>query len=83
MCILLARPKTKYLTDAAYLAVEILSEEDRMTRTMERLDEFYRKGVPNIWVIDPRLQTMAAYSNGTLNEIRGSSITTSGDPASN
>jgi Uma2 family endonuclease len=68
------------LVDAAFLAIEVLSEDDRMTRTMERLDEFDRKGVPNIWVIDPRLRTMPVYSNGVLNEIRGASIATAGEP---
>lgn len=80
VCVLLARPKTKYLVEAALLAIEVLSEDDRMTKTMERLGEFDRKGVPNIWVIDPRLRTMAVYSNGVLNEVRGASIATTGDP---
>ena len=80
VCVVLARPVTKYLVDAAFLAIEVLSEDDRMTKTMERLEEFDRKGVPNIWVIDPRLRTMSVYSSGVLNEIRGACIRTNGDP---
>jgi Uma2 family endonuclease len=80
VCVVLARPKTKYLVDAAFLAIEVLSEDDRMTKTMERLEEFDRKGVPNIWVIDPRLRTMSVYSGGVLNEVRGDRIATNGDP---
>jgi len=80
VCVLLVRPRTKYLVDAAFLAIEVLSEDDRMTKTMERLEEFDRKGVPNIWVIDPRLLTVSIYSNGVLNEIRGARIATAGDP---
>jgi Uma2 family endonuclease len=80
VCVLLVRPRTKYLVDAAFLAIEVLSEDDRMTKTMERLEEFDRKGVPNIWVIDPRLLTVSIYSNGVLNEIRDASIATAGDP---
>ena len=80
VCVVLARPKTKYLVDAAYVAIEVLSEEDRMTKTMERLEELDRKGVPNVWVIDPRLRTIAVYSKGTLNEVRGAAIATSGEP---
>src|SRR6266581_8642615 len=34
VCVLLAAPKTKYLPDAAFLAIEILSEDDSMTRVM-------------------------------------------------
>jgi Uma2 family endonuclease len=80
VCVLLARPRTKYMVDAAFLAIEVLSEDDRMTKTMERLEEFDRKGVPNIWVIDPRLLTVSIYSNGVLNDVRDASIATAGDP---
>src|SRR6266567_2353411 len=80
VCVLLTAPKTKYLLDAAFLAIEILSEDDRMTKVMEKLEEYDRKGVPNIWLIDPRLRTMAVYSKGVLNEVSGDSIATTGDP---
>ncbi|HXB66695.1 MAG TPA: Uma2 family endonuclease [Candidatus Acidoferrales bacterium] len=80
VCVMLALPKSKYLLDAAFLVVQVLSEDDRMTKTMERLEEFDRKGVPNIWVIDPRLRTIAVYSNGALNEVRGDRVATTGDP---
>src|SRR6266581_4964538 len=39
VCVLLTAPKTKYLVYAAFLAIEILSEDDRMTRVMEKLEE--------------------------------------------
>ena len=80
VCVLLARPGTKYLVDAAFLAIEVLSEDDRMTKMIERLEEFDRKGVPNIWVIDPRRLTLSIYSDGVLHEVRGASIATAGDP---
>ena len=80
VCVLLAAPATKYLLDAAFLAVEILSEDDRMSKMMEKLEEYDRKGVPNIWLIDPRLRKMAVYSSGALSEIHGDRIATSGDP---
>jgi Uma2 family endonuclease len=61
VCVLLAPPKTKYLLDAAFLAIEILSEDDSMTRMMEKLEEYERKGVPNIWLFDPE-----SSQNGSL-----------------
>ncbi|MBZ5621371.1 MAG: Uma2 family endonuclease [Acidobacteriia bacterium] len=79
VCVVLAAPKTKYLLDAAFLAVEILSEDDRMSKTMEKLEEYDQKGVANIWVIDPRLRKMSIYSGGSLSEVRGDVIATS-DP---
>jgi Uma2 family endonuclease len=79
VCVLLAAPKTRYLLDAAYLAIEILSEDDSMSKMMEKLAEYERKGVPNIWVIDPRLATMSVYATGTLQEVKDT-ITTIGEP---
>jgi len=80
VCVLLAPPRSRYLVDAAFLAIEILSEDDRMTRVMEKLEEYAQKGVPNIWLIDPRLRTLAVYSSGALSEIRGDRIATVVEP---
>ena len=44
--------------------------------TLEKLEESERKGVPNIWLIDPRLQKMSVYSNGDLHEICDDVIST-------
>lgn len=79
VCVLLAAPKTRYLLDAAFVAIEILSEDDRMSEMMEKLEEYDQKGVPNIWVIDPRLQKVSTYFDGNLQEVRGDVIAT-GDP---
>src|SRR5436305_10784389 len=76
VCVLLTPPGTKYLMDAAFLVIEILSEDDAMSRTMEKLEEYDRNGVPNIWLIDPRLRKMSVYSDGDLREIRGEVIAT-------
>ena len=35
------------------LCVEVLSPEDRLTRITERLDDFAKMGVTNLWIIDP------------------------------
>jgi len=80
VCVTLRPPKTKYLLEAAFIAIEILSEDDRMSKMMEKLAEYERKGVPNIWLIDPRLRTMAIYADGVLTEIRDGRIATAGDP---
>jgi len=36
-----------------FLCVEILSSEDRFSRLQERVNDFARIGVQNIWVLDP------------------------------
>lgn len=64
--VLLCSPTTKYLADAAYIAIEILSEQDTMSRVMEKLVEYEAKGVRNIWLIDPRLEQMFEFGSGAL-----------------
>jgi Uma2 family endonuclease len=80
ICVMLQLPKTRYLDHAAYVAIEILSEDDRVSRLMEKLEEYDRKGVANVWVIDPRLRTMYVYSNGVLAEVREGGLATIGEP---
>ena len=66
VCAVLAAPESAYLSEAAYLVVEILSKDDRMSEVLEKLDEYSRKGVANIWLFDPRRKGMFVYRNGIL-----------------
>ena len=74
--VLLAPPQTDYLLDAAFLVVEVLSKRDVMTVVFAKLKEYHAKGVPNIWLIDPRAQLMWAYRPPALIEIEGEAIAT-------
>ncbi|MGA2143524.1 MAG: Uma2 family endonuclease [Bryobacteraceae bacterium] len=76
VCVLLEAPKTRYLLDAAFLVVEVLSESDAMSVVIEKLKEYAGKGVQNIWLIDPRLQAMCMYRPPALAEIEGDIIST-------
>ena len=76
VCVLLTAPKTRYLLDAAFLVVEVLSESDVMSVVIEKLKEYANKGVPNIWLVDPRLQLVWMYQPPTLVEIEGEGIST-------
>lgn len=73
--VLLAAPKTDYLLDAAFVVVEVMSKRDVMGAVIEKLKEYAGKGVPNIWLIDPRLRLMWTYRPPALIEIDGESIT--------
>ena len=59
------------------IAIEILSEADRMSEVLEKLEEYADKGVPNIWLIDPRLQRISVYAAGNLELVKGDVISTS------
>jgi Uma2 family endonuclease len=72
--VLLEQPRTRYLLDAAFVAIEILSADDHMSDTLEKLEEYGQKGVPNIWLLDPRRQRMFVYAAGVLTELTGETI---------
>lgn len=44
---------------------------------MEKLEEYRQHGVPNIWLIDPRLRTISAYIGGDVRENHSDVIATS------
>jgi Uma2 family endonuclease len=80
ICVVLERLRTRFLHDAAYLVIEILADEDKISYMMEKLQEYQRKGVPNIWLFEPRLRAMFVYASEVLHEIVGDSIVTVGEP---
>ena len=48
-----SQPVEQVLTQPPLAAIEILSPEDRISRYNERLTDYRRMGIPNVWVIDP------------------------------
>ncbi len=58
---LVSRPEGPFgrriVTKAPYLCVEILSPEDTMSETLEKVYEYLEFGVSWVWVIDPASRT--------------------------
>jgi Uma2 family endonuclease len=69
--VLLSPPEGKVLARAPFIAIEILSESDSMSRVIEKLKEYAALGTPHIWVFDPRLRQMFSFHANTLREIDG------------
>ncbi len=46
-------PKTPIVRNAPLICIEVLSPEDRISRMHERFADYFRMGVPNVWLIDP------------------------------
>ena len=69
VCVLRSAPASRYLLEAAYIAIEVLSEDDSMTKTMEKLADYEAAGVAHIWLVDPRLEQMSVYSTGNLTRV--------------
>jgi len=80
VCVTLRNPHTRVLMEAPFIAVEILSEEDRVSRLIEKLKEYAAMGTPNIWVFDPRLAEMFVFHGNALHEVEGDTISTKAEP---
>src|SRR5450432_4464332 len=74
--VLLSAPRTRVLLEAAFIAIEILSEDDRMSRVIEKLKEYAAIGTLHIWVFDPRVKLMFTFQSNSLREVDGDVIAT-------
>lgn len=65
ICILSRQARDSRIVQTPPVAViEILSPEDRVPRYAERLEDYRRMGVANVWVVDPATRKGFNCSNG-------------------
>lgn len=79
VAVTLSVPEGRFITEAPYVAIEILSDEDRASRFLEKLQDYAAMGVPNIWVFELGLKQMFVYHAKSLNQVEGDTIST-GEP---
>jgi Uma2 family endonuclease len=60
------RPEGRYGTSPAFMAVEIVSPDDRHSELTERLEDYRRWGVPHVWLVDPQLKRLYEYTEAGL-----------------
>ncbi len=61
-----SRPEGRYGTSPAYLAIEIVSPDDRHSELAERLEDYRRWGVPHVWLVDPQRKRVYEYTEAGL-----------------
>jgi Uma2 family endonuclease len=61
-----SRHEGRYAATPAYLAIEIVSPDDRHSELTERLEDYRRWGVPHIWLVDPQLKRVYEYTESGL-----------------
>jgi Uma2 family endonuclease len=52
-----------------YVAVEVLSPDDRFSDVMDKLEEYRTWGVPNIWFVDPWARKLSVYGEAGLVQV--------------
>ena len=58
-----ATPRKGIPTSPAFLAIEILSPEDRMVRMQPKVQEYLAMGVSFVWVVDPYERQALVYTS--------------------
>jgi Uma2 family endonuclease len=59
-------PREQIVTHPPLAVFEILSPEDSMMRTLEKLADYERMGIAAIWLIEPKKRQYFLYRNGQL-----------------
>lgn len=54
--------------------IEVLSPDDRLPRIQERIDDFVRMGVTNVWVFDPASHQVWVADDASLRPFTGSML---------
>ena len=62
------------------IAIEVLSPEDRLSRVLARLEDFWGMGVAHVWLLDPVERVAFTYSASGLKQVMGERIEVVGTP---
>lgn len=62
VCLIRREDREQVITRPPMLCIEILSPEDTHSRLVTRLDDFLAMGVPECWVVDPKVRRGYTYT---------------------
>jgi len=57
-----------------YVAIEVLSPDDRMTEVALKMREYRNFGIAHAWVVDPELQALYVFDSDGLHQVRSLQI---------
>ncbi len=56
------------------IAIEILSPQDRLPRVLVRLEDFWKMGIKNVWLLDPAERVAFVYAEAGLKRVETSKL---------
>lgn len=74
------KPTEQIFRMPPFIAIEILSKDDRVSGMQERIDDYLKFGIRYVWVIDPRTQRAWTYTVDGAHEAKDGILRTE-DPA--
>ena len=75
-----SEPREQILRTPPLLCVEVLSPEDRLTRTKRKGEEYLAMGVLAVWIVDTEKRVMHAMTAAGVSEHRDGIVTVPGTP---
>jgi Uma2 family endonuclease len=63
------KPAENVPSSPPYLAVEIVSRDDKYLHILEKFEDYRRWGVPNIWLVDPWSRKFSVFDATGLREV--------------
>jgi Uma2 family endonuclease len=69
VCVILGEPADQILRTPPFVCIEIVSPEDRVSRTSEKIADYLRFGVPYVWVLDPKSRKAFRCTPGAMVEV--------------
>ena len=63
-------PSEQIFTHPPFLCIEILSPEDRMSRLLQKIEDYLAFGVRYVWVIDPQTRRAWVHTAGVMHEVQ-------------
>jgi len=73
-------PRDRIFSTPPFIAIEILSPEDRMSRVRKKIDEYLAFGVAYVWLVDPDTRRADVYTAAGFYEVKDGVLRTE-DPA--
>ncbi len=69
VCVLTgSRPTDQIFRTPPFIAIEILSKDDRVSEMQERIDDYLKFGIRYVWLIDPRTRRAWHYTKEGTHE---------------
>jgi len=62
--------KTQIIEEAPALCIEVVEPQDDMERVRGRCRDFFKMGVPEVWIFDPEERTAFVVTDGKTTEQR-------------
>ena len=70
VCVVLGKPPEQIFRQPPFICIEVLSKDDSLESTQQRIDDYLTFGVRYVWVINPRNRRAWVYETDRIYEAK-------------